>query len=117
MKHRVAQLHCGDVDFIFPAPDGRGRDHRSAGRGIERAVERAKLGNGVSAHGFRHTFASMLIVGLGLDPVRVAKQLGHTNAAFTTSTYAHMFEKARHADELRDQLSSGFGGLLDATVA
>jgi len=30
-----------------------------------------------------------LIVGLGLDLVGVGKQLGHTNAAFTASTYAH----------------------------
>jgi len=76
-------------------------------------VEREKLGDGVSAHSFRHTFASMLIVGLRLDPVRVAKQLGHTSAGFTTSTYAHMFEQARHADELRDQMQAGFGRLLD----
>jgi integrase len=115
-EHRVAQLHCGALDFVFPAPYGRGRDHRSAARGIERAVERAKVGAGVSAHTFRHTFASMLIVGLGLDPVRVAKQLGHTNAGFTASTYAHLFEQARHAEELRERMAAGFGRLLDVNT-
>jgi integrase len=112
-EHRLGQLRCADGDFVFPAPDGRGRDHRSAARGIERAVARARLGEGVSAHSFRHTFASQLIVGLGLDPVRVAKQLGHTSAGFTASTYAHLFEQARHADELRERMQEGFGRLLD----
>lgn len=111
--HRLASLHSLDTDYVFAAPDGRGRDHRSVSRGIERAVKRAKLGDGVSAHNLRHTFASQLIVGLGLDPVRVSKQLGHTNAGFTASTYAHEFERARHADDLRKQMSDGFGRLLD----
>jgi integrase len=104
--HRLASPYSQDEHFVFPAPDGRGRDHRSVGRGIERAVEWARLGAGISAHSSRHTDASQLIVGLGLDPVRVAKQLGHRNAGFTAATYAHMFEQARHADELR---SSGSG--------
>jgi hypothetical protein len=79
-------------------------------------VERAALGTGVSAHSFRHTFASQLIVGLRLDPVRVSKQLGHTNASFTQDTYAHLFEQARHADELRKQLEHSFGRLLDVNT-
>jgi hypothetical protein len=54
-----------------------------------------------------------LIVGLGLDPVRVSKQLGHTNAGFTASVYSHLFEEARHADELRNRMEEGFGRLLD----
>jgi integrase len=112
-EHRVAALHSIDHDFVFPAPDGKGRDHRSVSRGIERAVERAELGVGISAHSFRHTFASQLIVGMGLDPVRIAHQLGHTNAAFTASCYAHLFEQARHADELRERLELGYGRLLD----
>jgi integrase len=115
-EHKLAQLHCGDSDFVFPAPDGRGRDHRSVSRGIERAVGRAKLGEGISAHNMRHTFASMLIVGLRYDPVAVSKQLGHTSAGFTASTYAHLFEQARHADELRERMSNGFGRLLDVNT-
>jgi hypothetical protein len=53
------------------------------------------------------------VIGLGLDPVRVSKQLEHTNAGFTASTYAHEFERARHADDLRKQIGGGFGRLLD----
>ena len=113
--HKVASLHCGDTDYVFPAPDGRGHDHRSAARGIERAVERAELGEGISAHSFRHTFASQLIA-LGLDPVRVSKQLGHTSASFTSDVYAHEFERARHADDLRDRMADGYGRLLDVNT-
>ena len=91
-RRRLASLHSQEADYVFPAPDGRGRDHRSTARGIERAVKRAGLGKGVSAHSFRHTFASQLSVGLGLDPVRVSRLLGHTSQAFTASTYVHMFE-------------------------
>ena len=35
-----------------------------------------------------------------------------TNAGFTASTYAHMFEQARHADELRERMADGYGRLL-----
>jgi integrase len=42
-EHRIASPFSQDSDFVFPAPDGRGRDHRSASRGIERTVERAGL--------------------------------------------------------------------------
>ena len=66
----------------------------------------------VCAHNFRHTFASILIVGLKLDPARVAAQLGHASPAITLGVYAHVFEQARHADELRDALDQGFGHLL-----
>jgi integrase len=111
-EHKLASRHCGTTDFVFAAPEGRGHDHRSAAKGIERAVSRAGLGDGISAHSFRHTFASQLI-GLGLDPVRVSKQLGHTSAAFTAAAYAHEFERARHADDLRARMADGYGRLLD----
>jgi len=43
----------------------------------------------------------------------VAGQLGHTSAAFTAATYAHEFERARHADDLRERMAVGYGRLLD----
>ena len=112
-EHKLASRYSQSADYVFPAPDGGGRDHRSTSKGIERAVKRAGLGSGISAHSFRHTFASQLIVGLGLDPVRVSRLLGHTSPAFTASTYAHMFEQARHADELRERMADGYGRLLE----
>ncbi len=101
-----------DSSFVFGNPDGRGRDHRSTSRGIERAVQRAGLGDGISAHSFRHTFASILIVGLKYDPVSVSRQLGHKKPSFTQDVYAHLFDRGKHADALREQLEQSFGHLL-----
>jgi integrase len=113
-EHRMASRFKGADDFIFGTPAGRGRDHRAVTRSIRAAITRAKLVDGqeLSAHSLRHGFASMLIVDLRYDPVNVARQLGHADPATTLRTYAHLFEKARHADELRDGLDERFGRLL-----
>ena len=42
-----------------------------------------------------------------------AARRGHTSPAFTAATYAHEFERARHADELRERMAHGYGRLLD----
>jgi integrase len=111
--HRMASRRKATTDFVFPSPDGRGRDQRSTSRGIQRALKRAGLeGEGLSAHAFRHTFASLLIIGLKLDPVTVSKQLGHANPATTLRVYAHLFDQARHADATRQAMGAKFGHLL-----
>ena len=69
----------------------------------------------MSSYNLRHTFASLLIVGVRLDPFAVAAQLGHTNPGTTLKVYAHLFDKARHADEAREALAAGFGHLLAAS--
>lgn len=75
-EHRLASRYKALTDPVFPCPDGRGRDRRSTACGVERALERAGLSDaGISPHSVRHTFASMLIVQLKLDPARVAAQL------------------------------------------
>ena len=117
-EHRMANLRKRPDDFLFAAPDGRGRDQRSTARAVERTLKRAKLdGQGISSHNFRHTFASLLIVGLKFDPVGVAAQLGHSNPSTTLRFYAHLFDRAKHADEAREKLSAGFGHLLAAKGA
>jgi integrase len=113
--HKLKSPFSTPTDYVFAAPDGSPRDHRSTSRGIERAVKRAKI-EGVSAHNFRHTYASLLIVGLGQEAVVVSKQLGHTKASFTQDTYTHMFDKARHAAKLRDDFQKGFGHHLVSTA-
>jgi integrase len=114
-EHRMASIRKAQGDFLFAAPDGRGRDQRSTARAVERTFKRAGLdGQKLSSHSLRHTYASLLIVGAKLDPVAVAAQLGHSNPATTLRLYAHVFDKARHADEVRDKLADGFGHLLIA---
>jgi integrase len=43
-------------------------------------------------HDLRHTRVSMLI-DAGLDPVTIAKRIGHKNAKVTLSTYAHLYRR------------------------
>jgi len=47
----------------------------------------------------------------GSDPSRANSG---TATAITLSTYSHLFEQARHADEMRQALGDGFGHLLSA---
>lgn len=65
-------------------------------------------------HDLRHTFASHLIIDLGLDVVQVSRVLGHSSVSTTLDIYAHLFEEARHAADIRARMSrSEFARLLD----
>jgi hypothetical protein len=47
---------------------------------------------------------------------RRAAQLGPANPSITLKVYTHLFEQARHADELRTALGYGFRHLLDVNA-
>lgn len=65
-------------------------------------------------HDLRHTFASHLIVDLGLDVAQVSRILGHARITITLDTYTHLFDDARHAREIRRRMAaSQFASLLD----
>jgi len=66
-------------------------------------------------HDLRHTFASHLIVDLGLDVAQVSRILGHARITITLDVYTHLFDDARHTDEIRRRMeASQFASLLDA---
>jgi integrase len=54
----------------------------------------------------------MLIVELRLDPMNVARQLGHADPAITLRVYSYEFARARDADKTRAELAERFGRLL-----
>jgi integrase len=65
----------------------------------------------------RHTFASHLIIDLGLDVAQVSRILGHARITITLDTYTHLFEDARHAQDIRTRMAtSPFAGLLEPTA-
>ena len=65
-------------------------------------------------HDLRHTFASHLIVDLGFDVVQVSRLMGHASPSTTLNIYAHMFDHARHAADIRARMArSAFAGLLE----
>jgi integrase len=90
---------------VFSTRNGTAITQRNATRTIARAATTAGL-EGVGFHTLRHSFASILIIDLGLDPVRVQRQLGHARPSITLDTYAHLFDHARHADDLRERIGS-----------
>ena len=69
-------------------------------------------------HDLRHTFASHLILDLGLDVAQVSRILGHARVTITLDVYTHLFDDARHADEIRSRMTTSvFAALLDANPA
>jgi integrase len=119
-EHRKHQLALGlpsPQHFVFCSMNGKPLDrHNVRNRGIVAAAEKAGLhGEGqekVTTHDLRRTFISHLIVGLGLDPVRVKNIVGHSNVTLTLNTYAEEFDKAMHRDDLMARIAqSGFGAI------
>jgi integrase len=84
---------------------------------LKRAAETAQLnGDGwppLRFHDLRHTFASHLIVDLGLDVAQVSRIMGHARITITLDIYTHLFDDARHGREIRQQMeASEFPSLL-----
>jgi integrase len=107
---------------VFATRTGKPLYYRNVSHALDKAIERAELdgeGKGrVTMHSLRHGFASHLILDLKLDPVKVSRQLGHARPSITEDTYAHEFEVARHADEIREAMaSSEFGTILERSGA
>jgi integrase len=85
---------------------------------LKKAADAAGLnGDGQPAlrfHDLRHTFASHLIVDLGLDVAQVSRILGHASISITLDVYTHLFDDARHTHEIRQRMAaSQFADLLD----
>ena len=98
------------ADWVFATSRGHPHGHRNvAQRGLRRAADSAQL-NGddwppLRFHDLSHTFASHLIVDLGLDVAQVSRILGHARIT-TLDTYTHLFDDARHAREIRWQMAA-----------
>jgi integrase len=67
----------------------------------------------LSLHSLRHGYASLLI-SQGLNVVFVSRQLGHANAGITLSVYAHLFERADHAETAREALDANYTAMTAA---
>jgi hypothetical protein len=87
-------------------------------RCLARAASRAGLEDGDSPplrfRDLRHSFASHLIVDFGLDVAQVSRILGHAQITTTLSVYTHLFDDARHSQELLGRMqASAFAALLE----
>jgi integrase len=108
----MASLHKLDSDFVFPAPGGRGRDHRATSRAITRLFKRAGLEDGVSFHNLRKSFGSHLFVNLGWEAATVTEMMGHTDTRTTLRHYVRSVDKDAARERQQEQMSAGFRSLL-----
>jgi integrase len=118
-EHRTASKFNATRDWVFATRNGTPLSQRNVQRSaLARAAQAASLesdGCRLRFHDLRHTFASHLIIDLALDVVQVSRILGHSSVSTTLDIYAHLFEEARHAADIRARMSrSDFARLLDA---
>ena len=121
--HKQASLFARGDEWVFATARGTPYGHRNVSRrALGRAAQLAGLNDyGWPPHRFhdlRHTFASHLIIDLGLDPAQVSRILGHARITITLDIYTHLFEDARHARDIRTRMAaSPFADLLEPTAA
>jgi integrase len=118
--HRKKQLGRGlssPEHLVFTTLSGQPVNrHNVRNRGVLAAAKKAGLvledGPVITTHDLRRTFISHLIVGIGLDPVRVARIAGHSNVSLTMNVYADEFDKAQHRDDLMARIEQAkFGSV------
>jgi len=118
--HHRATRFIADTDWVFTTSRGTPHSQRNINRrGLQRAAEIAGLGRDgwppLRFHDLRHTFASHLILDLGLDVAQVSRILGHASITVTLDVYTHLFDEARHTREIRTLMaSSEFAACLTA---
>jgi integrase len=117
LEHKNSTGFAGTSDWVFATSNGTPRNQRNVHRLLADTVRRAGLDQSTSRlrfHDLRHTYASHLIIDVGLDVVQASRLLGHASPATTLSVYAHMFDFDRHAADLRRRVStSAFVALLE----
>jgi integrase len=106
-------------DWVFATRAGTPLAQRNTQRSaLYRAADAAGLranGARLRFHDLRSTLASHLIIDLGRDVVQVSRLMGHASPSTTLNIYAHMFDEARHAADIRARMArSAFAGLLDS---
>ena len=117
-EHWLASSYKDPDAFVFADSRGRGLDYHIVRKGFNSAVERSGITapGRLSLHSLRHGFASLLIA-KGLNVVFVSRQLGHANPTVTLGTYAHLFERAGHAQSARDALQAGHAVMAESASA
>lgn len=121
--HRQRSPFARGDDWVFATARGTPYGHRNVSRrALGRAAQLAGLNDDgwppLRFHDLRRTFASHVIIDLGLDVAQVSRMLGHARITITLDIYTHLFEDARHARDIRARMAaSPFAGLLEPTTA
>jgi integrase len=117
--NRRATPFAAPTDWVFATSRGTPYGERNVARRVlKKAADNAGLNDDdgrapLRFHDLRHTFASHLIVDLGLDVAQVSRIVGHSSITITLDAYTHLFDDARHAHKIRSQMAaSDFAALL-----
>jgi len=119
-EHRKTQLALGQAapeQYVFSTAGGKPLNrHNVRNKGVLVAAKKAGLikdgGPTITSHDLRRTFISHLVLGLGLDPVRVSKIAGHSNVSVTLNIYADEFDSVLHREDLMARIEkAGFGAV------
>jgi integrase len=104
---RLRSGFSGDESPVFASNLGTPLSHRNVSvRGFEAARDEAGLPDGLTFHDLRHAAASRLIAA-GLSPVAVAAVLGHEDATTTLRVYAHLWNREKTDEAVRQALAGG----------
>ena len=96
--------HSDDGDPLFASKEGTPLGHRNVTRrGFEPAAALAEIED-VTFHDTRHAFASRMIA-RGIEPVTLAKLMGHEDIRETLNTYAGLWDRARTEETVREAMS------------
>ena len=80
---------------------------------VEKSGETVSVADGIGLHDLRHYYASLLIHA-GCSVKTVQKRLGHSSAAETLDTYAHLWDDDE--DRTRDAVQAVLGEVLNGTA-
>lgn len=97
-RHRVRQrarqlaaVDWVDQDRVFPNGHGFALGYQTVQARLTRLIARAGLPR-ITAHGFRHTAATLAILA-GADPPRVQAMLGHGSVQILLEVYTHLGDR------------------------
>jgi integrase len=91
MRMRLGLGKPNDDTLVFTTPDGQPMPPNNLSRDWAIFVKARKLPS-TSFHSLRHSHASLLISSK-LDPVSVARRIGHASASTTMRIYAHLWKE------------------------
>jgi integrase len=101
---KLRSERSADEDPVVASKERTPLGHRNVTRrGFEPAVGRAGI-EGVTFHDMRHAFASRMIA-RGIEPVTLARLMGHEDIRETLNTYAHMWDRVRTDDVVRGAMA------------
>jgi integrase len=115
--HKASARHAEPDDLVFGTSKGTAQNRnnlriRAVGKAVERAnatlvaAGLAPIGEGVTNHSLRRTFASLLYEA-GASPAYVMSQMGHSSSSLALEVYARKMARSRDTGERMDALLRG----------